>query len=363
MIQESYSKALLVLEDGTVFRGRSFGAEGEVSGEVVFNTSMTGYQEVITDPSYNAQMIAFTYPLIGNYGVNSQDVESDGVKAKAMIVRDYVADYSNWRAEMSLGTYLKNNNVVGICEVDTRAITRHIRNHGAMKCVVSTLDSRIDSLIKKAQKDLGLIGRNLVKEVTCKMKYIWSGSEGHLKKVVVMDYGVKYNILRMLAAMGIEVHVMPANTSASEVLALNPDGVMLSNGPGDPRVLTEIVAEVKKMIGKVPIFGICLGHQLIGQALGATISKLKFGHRGGNHPVKDLETGKVEITSQNHGFCVDIDSVNEQEIEITHINLYDNTLEGMKHKVYPLFSVQYHPEAYPGPHDSSYLLRRFCDLM
>jgi len=361
----NYKSAILLLEDGTVFKGKSFGADGEVFGEIVFNTSMSGYQEILTDPSYTEQMVTFTYPLIGNYGVNKQDVESNRIAATAMIVRDYVDNYSNYRADMSLREYLLENKIVGICGIDTRAVTRHIRIKGAMRAIISTESFDVDDLMQKLQKYPGLVGRNLVYDVSCKAKFVWDKDSAVASKgkIVVMDFGVKLNILRMLAKRGYEVIVVPANTKADDILAINPDGIMLSNGPGDPGALLEIVAEIRKLIGKKPIFGICLGHQLIGLALGGKTYKLKFGHRGGNHPVKDLETGKVEITSQNHGFCVDDNTLNKEEIEITHMNLYDGTLEGIKHKKYPLFTVQYHPEACPGPNDASYLFERFENMI
>ena len=364
-MDKKYKPAILVLEDGTIFNASSFGADGEVTGEIVFNTSMSGYQEIITDPSYTEQMVTFTYPLIGNYGINSQDVESKGISVRAMIVRDYVDNYSNWRADMSLREYLLKNNVVGISGVDTRAITRNIRIKGAMKAIISTQNFEINDLMAKLKKYPGLVGRTLVYDVSCKKSYVWNSVKSNESKerVVVMDFGVKLNILRMLENMGYEVHVVPADAKAKDILALNPKGIMLSNGPGDPSALVEIVDEIKKLIGKKPIFGICLGHQLIGLALGAKTYKLKFGHRGANHPVKDFQTNKVEITSQNHGFCIDETTLNKDDVEITHLNLYDGTLEGIKHKKFPLFTVQYHPEACPGPNDSNYLFERFKEMM
>ncbi|MFC1485075.1 glutamine-hydrolyzing carbamoyl-phosphate synthase small subunit [bacterium] len=355
--------AIIALEDGIIFKGISFGASGEVCGEVVFNTSMTGYQEILTDPSYTEQIVTFTYPMIGNYGVNSQDVESKNIATSALIVRDYIENYSNWRADMSLGEYIKKNNIIGIEGIDTRALTRHIRIQGAMKAVISTECFDEQKLTQKANDYPGLVGRNLVEKVTCKESFIWEESKGNIEKIVVMDFGTKYNILRMLANLGYEVHVVPASTKADDILKLNPKAIMLTNGPGDPAPLTQIIEEVKKLIGKKPIFGICLGHQILSLALGAKTYKLKFGHRGGNHPVKDLLTQKVEITSQNHGFCVDMESLQDKDVEITHLNLYDGTLEGIKHKKYPLFSVQYHPEACPGPNDSDYLFLRFKEMI
>jgi len=373
-------EALLALEDGRVFRGRSFGAPGESAGEIVFNTSMTGYQEILTDPSYKGQIVAMTYPLIGNYGVNDEDVESSKPQAEGFVVKEASKITSNWRSLKGLGEYLKEHNILGIEGVDTRALTRHIRTAGAMKSVLSTecLDEAV--LVRKAQESPGLIGRDLVKEVTCQKLYHWSAEKEREKqsdlgsdtrnskdkvafRVVAIDCGIKTNIIRMLDASGCEVTVVPAHTSAEEVLTLNPDGLLLSNGPGDPAGVPYVAETMRKLIGKIPIFGICLGHQILGIALGGKTYKLKFGHRGGNQPVKDLATGKVSITAQNHGFSVDSESLNKDEIELTHINLNDHTLEGMKHKTHPVFSVQYHPESSPGPHDAAYLFDDFIHLM
>ena len=371
-------KAFIALEDGTIFEGVSFGASGERLGEVVFNTSMTGYQEIMTDPSYKGQIVTMTYPLIGNYGINKEDIESSGPKVEGFIIKEKSKITSNWRSEKSLDEYLKENNIIGIEGVDTRSLTLHIRTKGAMKGIVSTIDLNPKSLIKKAKNSPGLIGRDLVKEVTCKKSYkaekilgtrdiprLRSGQEGQgtRKKVIAMDFGIKYNILRCLMGAGCDVTVVPADTKAKDILTHNPDGIFLSNGPGDPAAVTYAIEEIKKLLGKKPIFGICLGHQLLGLAFKGKTFKLKFGHRGANHPVKDLKTGKIEITSQNHGFSVDINSLNKEDVELTHINLNDNTLEGMAHKKLPVFSVQYHPEASPGPHDSRYLFKRFTDLM
>lgn len=380
-------KALIVLEDGTVFQGESFGAAGERTGEIVFNTSMMGYQEILTDPSYKGQIVTMTYPLIGNYGVNEDDVESSCPQVNGFIVKELSKITSNWRSKKGLETYLREYNIIGIEGVDTRAVTLHIRHQGAMKVVISTEDMDTKSLVEKAKKSAGMIGRDLVKEVTCKERYRAEdivGSRfkvqgstpneipqvqrarfrsGQGWKVIAMDFGIKYNILRSLINVGCDVEVVPAYTTAEEILSRNPDGVFLSNGPGDPAAVTYAVDAIKKMIGKKPIFGICLGHQLIGLALGGRTYKLKFGHRGGNQPVKDLITGKIDITTQNHGFAVDIDSLDQSEVELTHINLNDNTLEGLRHKRYPLFSVQYHPESSPGPHDAHYLFKRFVDMM
>lgn len=374
-------KALLVLEDGRVFRGRSFGAPGEKTGEIVFNTSMTGYQEILTDPSYKGQIVTMTYPLIGNCGVNEEDLESSKPKVEGFVVKEVSRIVSNWRSRMGLGEYLKEHNILGIEGVDTRALTKHIRTVGAMKSVLSTecLDEAV--LTKKAKDSPGLIGRDLVKEVSCQKSYQWGKKQKREKqktdthldntnaeekdtfKVVAIDCGMKTNIVRMLDTAGCEVTVVPAQTKAEDILALNADGLLLSNGPGDPAGVPQVVETIRKLIGKLPIFGICLGHQILGLAFGGKTYKLKFGHRGGNQPVKDLATGKVSITAQNHGFCVDMESLNKDEIELTHINLNDHTLEGMRHKKYPVFSVQYHPEASPGPHDANYLFGEFIRLM
>ena len=354
-------KAILALEDGQIYKGESFGAAGERFGEVVFNTSMTGYQEILTDPSYKGQIVTMTYPLIGNYGVNEEDVESCKPHLEGFVVKEYSKIFSNWRSKGSLGDYLKANGIIGIEGIDTRSLTLHIRQAGAMKAALSTVDTNEQGLIQKAKASPGLLGIDLVKEVTCSKKYEWNDSGKH--KVVVLDCGIKFNSLRELAKKNCKVVVVPAATTAKEILELKPDGVLLSNGPGDPAALPYIVKTVQELIGKVPIFGICLGHQMIGQASGGKTYKLKFGHHGGNQPVKDLKTGKVAISVQNHGFCVDIDTLNKKEIELTHINLNDETLEGMRHKKLPVFSVQFHPEASPGPHDAEYLFDKFVEMM
>jgi len=354
--------AILALEDGTIFRGEAFGATGERFGEVVFNTSMTGYQEILTDPSYKGQIVTMTYPLIGNYGINKEDVESKQPFVEGFVVREYSKISSNWRSEKSLADYLKENNIVGIEGIDTRALTLHIREAGAMKAVLSTEDLDEKKLVKKAKGSRGLMGVDLVKEVTSSKRYVWS--QGKPKyKVAVLDCGVKYNILRGLLKNKCQCIVLPADTGAKDILKIKPDGILLSNGPGDPAAVKYVIETTGGLIGKLPIFGICLGHQMLGLALGGKTFKLKFGHHGANHPVKDLKTKKVYITVQNHGFCVDIDSLNKKEIEITHINLNDQTLEGMRHKKLPIFSVQFHPEASAGPHDAAYLFGEFIEMM
>lgn len=354
-------QAILALEDGKVFKGKSFGAAGERFGEVVFNTSMTGYQEILTDPSYKGQIVAMTYPLIGNYGVNKEDIESNRPFVEGFVVKEYSKIASNWRSQQSLGDYLKENNILGIEGIDTRELTLHIRLAGTMKAVLSTTDFDRNSLIKKAKDSKGLAGVDLVKEVTCQKPYQWN-KEGKYS-VIVLDCGVKYNILRILAESNCKVFVVSANTSAGDILAMKPDGILLSNGPGDPAAVSYVIETVKQLIGRFPIFGICLGQQMLGLALGGKTYKLKFGHHGGNQPVKDMKTGKVFISVQNHGFCVDIDSLNRKDIEITHMNLNDNTLEGLRHKKLPVFSVQFHPEASPGPHDTKYLFEKFVKIM
>ena len=353
--------AILALEDGRIYKGESFGAPGERFGECVFNTSMTGYQEILTDPSYKGQIVTMTYPLIGNYGVNEEDAESRKPFVEGFVVKEYSKIFSNWRSKKSLGDYLKENGIIGIEGVDTRSLTLHIRQAGAMKAVLSTIDTNEQGLIQKAKASRGLLGVDLVKEVECSKKYEWNNSGKY--KVVVLDCGVKFNSLRELAKKNCKVIVVPARTTAKEILELSPDGVLLSNGPGDPAALGYVVKTVRELIGKVPIFGICLGHQMLGQALGGKTYKLKFGHHGGNQPVKDLKTGKVAISVQNHGFCVDIDTLDKKEVELTHINLNDDTLEGMRHRKLPIFSVQFHPEASPGPHDAEYLFDQFVALM
>lgn len=356
-------EAILVLEDGAVFRGRSFGAKGERCGEVVFNTSMTGYQEILTDPSYKGQIVAMTYPLIGNYGVNKEDAESRGVFLEGFAVKEYSPIASSWRSQKPLGDFLLENGILGIEGVDTRKLTLHIREAGAMKAVLSTQDLDEKSLVKKAQSSPGLIGVDLVREVASSKAYAWDRAGEGRYSVTVIDCGLKYNILKKLLENECRVTVVPASATAEEVLRTRPDGVLLSNGPGDPAAVSYVIETTKKLIGRVPIFGICLGHQILGLALGGKTYKLKFGHHGANHPVKDLKTGRVSITVQNHGFCVDPDSLKGKDIEATHINLNDNTLEGMRHRKYPVFSVQFHPEASAGPHDAGYLFGEFVEMM
>jgi carbamoyl-phosphate synthase small subunit len=356
-------KALIALEDGTVIHGNTFAGEGEVSGEVVFNTGMTGYQEILTDPSYKGQIVTMTYPLIGNYGVNSEDSESRRIQVEAFIVKEYEPLPSNWQSQNTLADYLGQEGKIGIEGVDTRALVRHIRLAGAMKGVISTQGLDPVSLVAKAKASQGIVGRDLVKEVTCPKPYEWQNQNGARFRVVAFDFGIKFNIVRSLVKRGCNVTVVPAHSTAEEINNIRPDGILLSNGPGDPEPITYAVRTIQNLIGKYPIFGICLGQQLLGLAFGGKTFKLKFGHRGANHPVKNLMTGMVEITTQNHGFCVDIASIKDPEIEITHINLNDQTLEGMRHRSLPIVSVQYHPEASPGPHDSDYLFDEFIKMM
>ncbi len=421
--------AILALADGALFEGSSYGAEGETVGEVVFNTSMSGYQEILTDPSYKGQIVTMTYPLIGNYGVNPEDVESRRPFVEGFVLKEGSVLPSSWRASRPLEEYLREHGIVGIQGIDTRALTRHIRDHGAQEGVISTVDLDVKSLVGKAKASPGLIGRDLVKEVSCAEPFVWTekawewprgygepraesrepraerrapsargraerAEPGQLSlfgaetpsraarppvvgsgtyRVVAYDCGIKWNILRQLVQRGCAVTVLPATATAEQVLGYDPDGIFLSNGPGDPEGVPYLIAAVKELLGKKPIFGICLGHQIIGLALGGRTYKLKFGHHGGNQPVKDLTTGKVEITAQNHGFAVDMGSFRDasaddrrgaaEDIVLTHVNLNDQTCEGLMHRRLPVFSVQYHPEASPGPHDANYLFDRFVDLM
>ena len=395
-------QALLALEDGLVLKGRSFTGPGEALGEVVFNTSMTGYQEILTDPSYKGQIVTMTYPMMGNYGVNPEDIESAGIQAEGFIAKEYHRRPSNWRAQGDLADYLRAAGKLGVEGFDTRALTKRLRQAGAMRGIVSTEDLDPERLVRRVKEEVpDMNGLDLVPLVTCATPYWWEegigrGGQGVQtafsqpspaspgaqasrlwtlkdlqnlwvqrsgKKVVLYDYGVKFNILRSLKVRGLEVLVVPATTPAAEVLALNPDGIVLSNGPGDPAAVTYGVDNVRQCLGHKPVFGICLGHQLLGLALDASTFKLKFGHRGANQPVKNRLTGRVEITSQNHGFAVDLNSIPDPEVELTHVNLNDGTLEGLRHKKLAAFSVQYHPEASPGPHDANYLFDEFLQVI
>ena len=356
--------ARLIFEDGTVFFGRAFAGGGERFGEVVFNTAMSGYQEVLTDPSYCGQMVLMTYPMIGSYGINLEDVESRGLFLEALLVREYIDFPSNWRSKMTLKTYLEQNNVMGVEGLDTRAITRYVRENGAQRTLLTTSSESLEVALRRIRSSPSMLGLNLADRVSASGSYQWRmGGHTAQYRVAVIDTGVKYNILRLLAEHGCDCTVFPSTIDASEILAQDFDGVFLPNGPGDPEPVVRSITAIKALLGKVPIFGICLGHQLLWLALGGRTYKLKFGHHGSNHPVKNLDTGHVEITSQNHGFCVDIESLSEADIEITHINLNDQTVEGFRHRHYPAFSVQYHPESAPGPHDSKYLFKSFVDLM
>jgi carbamoyl-phosphate synthase small subunit len=357
------SSAILALEDGTSFQGKAFGRISETTGEVVFNTALCGYQEVLTDPSYRGQIVVMTYPHIGNYGVNREDVESLHPQVAGFVVREISTRASSWRAAGELHRYLDEAGVVGISEIDTRALTRHIRTHGAMRGVISATAEPPEALVERARASRSMVGLDLVREVTCAMpRRIESpeGGEGVSRfRVVAYDFGMKRNIVRMLSRSGCDVTVVPATTPAREVLALNPDGIFLSNGPGDPEPCGYAIEAARELIEQRPVFGICLGHQILGLACGGRTFKLKFGHRGANHPVRNVKTGQVEITAQNHGFAVDPALFSNPEYVLTHVNLNDGTVEGFRHRDLPVFSVQYHPEASPGPHDSHYLFREF----
>ncbi len=378
-------QAILALEDGRIFRGEGYGAKGECYGEVVFNTSLTGYQEIFTDPSYAGQIVVLTNPQIGNYGTNSADNEAGKPYIEGLVTREFSPISSNWRSQQVADEYLERFNVPVISEIDTRALVRHLRTHGVMRGVISSIETNPDKLVAKARSIPRMDGMDLASKVTTHIRYEWEDAdridphEACLREgealmapaktprpdlhVVAYDYGIKHNILRMLSQENCRVTVVPAQTSAEDVLAMHPDGIFLSNGPGDPEPLAYAQENIRRLAGRKPVFGICLGHQLIGLALGGKTYKLKFGHHGGNHPVKCMDTGKVEITAHNHNFAVDPDSLNESEVDLTHVDLNDNTLEGLRHKSMPLFSVQYHPEASPGPHDSHYLFRDFRKMM
>jgi carbamoyl-phosphate synthase small subunit len=367
-------KSVLALEDGSIYRGYSFAADGGASGEVVFNTSMTGYQEILTDPSYRGQIVTMTYPLIGNCGVNEEDAESSKVQVAGFVIKELSGIPSSWRKQGGLESYLRDQGVPGLLGIDTRALVRKLRNAGVMRGVISPEGESAAELTRRARAIPGFDTQDLVGEVTTSEPYFWDRPEIRVpgpapeprapdKVVVVYDFGVKQNILRMLVSRGCRVMVVPANTPAAEALARSADGILLSNGPGDPQAATHAVEIVKELVGKVPLMGICLGHQILGLALGGTTYKLKFGHRGGNQPVMDLATSKVEITSQNHGYAVDMDSLADKPVTVSHINLNDRTVEGMWSEELRCFSIQYHPEASPGPHDASYLFGRFIDQM
>jgi len=370
-------QAILALEDGRVFRGKGYGAKGECYGEVVFNTSITGYQEIFTDPSYAGQIVVLTNPQIGNYGTNAEDNEATRPYIEGLIVREFSKVSSNWRSQQVAEEYLEQFKIPVLADIDTRALVRHLRDNGVMRGVISTMETDVEKLVVKARSIPKMDGTDLAKVVTTNRPYVWDvGERSHEPievvgvkdqperfHVVAYDFGIKQNILRMLVDQGCSVTVVPAETSAEDVLSLKPDGVFLSNGPGDPEPVTYAQENIRKLTGKTPIFGICLGHQLVGLALGGKTYKLKFGHHGGNHPVRQQRTGKIEITAHNHNFAVDPDSLKESEVEMTHFDLNDGTLEGLRHKTMPLFTVQYHPEASPGPHDSHYLFGDFVKMM
>lgn len=354
-------KGYLVIEDGTIYKGNTFGAKTEKFGELIFNTSMTGYQEIIYDPSYKGQIVTMTYPLIGNYGINSEDIESYKIHLEGFVVKERSKIYSNWRAEKSIEELFEENGIIGIEDIDTRKITELLRDKGAQKGGIFAGEGDYKEMLNKVRNSPSLVGRDLVKEVIKGKPYVWSDKGKY--KVVVIDCGVKYNILRLLAENNLKVIVYPATAPWEEIKKEEPDGILISNGPGDPAALDYVVKNVSNLVEKYPVFGICLGHQILGQVFGGKTFKLKFGHHGANHPVKDLKTEKVHITVQNHGFCVDINTLKDKDIEITHINLNDQTLEGIKHKKLPVFSVQFHPENSPGPRDAEYLFKNFYRMI
>jgi carbamoyl-phosphate synthase small subunit len=359
--------ALLALEDGTVFAGRSFGRQGQTTGEVVFNTALTGYQEVLTDPSYAGQIVTMTYPHIGNYGVNAEDVESAKPQVAGFVVREAATLASSWRSGGELTQYLDDHGIVGISEIDTRALTRHLRTHGAKRGVISTESSDHDTLVRAARASRSMVGLDLAREVTCAEPYRFAEEKEGAKRpfrVVAYDFGMKRNIAHLLTAAGCQVTVVPATMPAMQALNLKPEGIFLSNGPGDPEPVTYAIDAARRLMDRgIPMFGICLGHQILGLACGGRTYKLKFGHRGANHPVKNLATGHVEVTSQNHGFALEADALDRPELVLTHTNLNDGTVEGFRHRDLPVMSVQYHPEASPGPHDSHYLFGDFVKMM
>jgi carbamoyl-phosphate synthase small subunit len=374
-------QAILALEDGRIFQGRGYGAKAECYGEVVFNTSLSGYQEIFTDPSYAGQIVVLTNPQIGNYGTNNADDEASRPYIEGLVTREFSPVSSNWRSQLVADEFLERFNIPVISDIDTRALVRHLRTHGVMRGVISSLETNPEVLVAKARSIRKMDGTDLASVVTTKVRYEWDTADPQMANadpltigpaaampeqdlhVVAYDYGIKRNILRMLAQQGCRVTVVPATTSAEDVLALNPNGVFLSNGPGDPEPVKYAQENIRRLMGKTPVFGICLGHQLIGLALGGKTYKLKFGHHGGNHPVQHTGSGKVEITAHNHNYAVDPDSLKQSEVDLTHIDLNDNTLEGLRHRNLPLFSVQYHPEASPGPHDSHYLFHDFRKMM
>ena len=356
-------KAILYLADGTCFFGESLSVTGETAGECVFNTAMTGYQEILTDPSYAGQIVVMTYPLIGNYGVNPDDVESDRVHVKGFVVKEFCRHPSNFRATQGLIEYLNEHHILAMEGVDTRALTKHLRLSGAMKGIISTTEFDPQKLAAKLADVPEMTGSDWVKEVTPPKSYIYNGQNNFRFKVAALDCGMKRNILRILSDLGCQVHVFPAFAKPQEIAAIKPDGLFISNGPGDPAAVPYVVDTVRSFIGRLPIFGICLGNQIVGLALGGKTYKLKFGHHGANHPAKDVKKGRISITSQNHGFCVDMDSLNKDEVEVIHLNLNDRSVEGLRHKRHPVFTVQYHPEAAPGPHDARYLFEEFIEMM